>query len=91
MLAYVLCTCVSDLPGGKLLEYCLLSATQQMICFIKAYHDYKNMWVAMDGKELSWWRGPSYQLENWLAVVVIKDSNIVRHMLEKQYQFVNCY
>ena len=49
---------------------------------VREYHQYKDIWVAVVDEELSCRREPTNR-EDGFAVVVVKDSNVVGHILKK--------
>jgi len=57
-----------------------MSFTVQSV--IRGYHEYKDMWIAVIGEELSCKREPTNR-EDQFGVAVTKDSSIVGHVSRK--------
>ena len=83
-----MCAHVYAASSVQLSLHAAMSFTVQSV--IRGYHEYKDMWIAVIGEELSCKREPTNR-EDRFAVAVTKDSSIVGTYLGKYQLFVPCF
>ena len=60
----------------------------EMDSMVHSHHAYKSVWLPIIGEQLTLERSLSAYLHNKIAVVVIKDSQVVSRILSQNYSWV---